>query len=157
MPRRDSGLPHDTRNITDTSRNVFERPSAQEGRSSTVFNNSKNWASSSQELGPDTTGTTRRRESEMKREPLNTSIPSLHFQSGGGMLNHTGGTYSHSGLIDCPRFPISELHLENFLTPWKFTAGKSTSRLKLVRKQHILISHCTGSKKWRWQSQLTNL
>ena len=29
MPRRDSGLPHDTRNITDTSGNVFERPSAQ--------------------------------------------------------------------------------------------------------------------------------
>ena len=35
-----------------------------------------------------------------KREPLNTSIPLPHFQSGGGMLNHTAGTYSHNGVID---------------------------------------------------------
>ena len=46
---------------------------------------------------------------------------------------------------------------ENFLTLWNFKAGKSTSRLMFVRKQHILISQCTGSKKLRWQSQLTNL
>ena len=45
----------------------------------------------------------------------------------------------------------------NFLTLWNFKAGKSTSRLKFGPKQHILISHCTGSKKLRWQSQLTNL
>ena len=30
------------------------------------------------------------------------------------MLNHTGGTSSHSGVIDYPRFPISELHLGKF-------------------------------------------
>ena len=36
----------------------------------------------------------------MKRESLNTSIPLPHFQSGDGMLNHAGGTYSHSGMID---------------------------------------------------------
>ena len=50
MPRRDSWLPHDTRNIMDTSGNVFERPSAQEGLSSTIFDNSKNLASPSQKL-----------------------------------------------------------------------------------------------------------
>ena len=53
MPRRDSGLPHDTRNILGTSGNVFERPPAQGGGASTVNNNSKNLASSSQELRPD--------------------------------------------------------------------------------------------------------
>ena len=51
-----SGLPHDTRNITGTSGNVIERPPAQEGRSSTFFNNSKNPASSSQELRSDIAG-----------------------------------------------------------------------------------------------------
>ena len=34
------------------------------------------------------------------------------------MLNHTGGTYSHGGMTDCPRFPISELHLGKFQS-WK--------------------------------------
>ena len=27
------------------------------------------------------------------------------------MLNHAGGTYSHSGMMDYPRLPISEMHL----------------------------------------------
>ena len=52
------------------------------GRNSTIFNNSKNFEPSSEELSPDTTETTRRRESDMKRESLDTSIPLPHFQSG---------------------------------------------------------------------------
>ena len=81
MPCRDSGLPHDTRNIVGTSGNVFfERLLAREGRAFTIFNSSKNLASSSQELGPGTTGTCTKRESEMRRESMNASIPSLHSQ-----------------------------------------------------------------------------
>ena len=64
---------------TGASRNLCERPPAQEGRPSTFFNKSKNMASSSQELRPDITGTTKRPESEMKREPLNTSNPFTIF------------------------------------------------------------------------------
>ena len=105
---RDSGLPHDTRNIMGTSGIVSERLQAREGPPSVLFENSKKSASSSQELRPDTTGTTRRRESEMRREPLTTSMPSPQFQSGGGMLNHVGGTYSHSGMMDYPRFLMSK-------------------------------------------------
>ena len=90
----------------------------------TVFNNSKNLASSSQELRPETTGTTRRRESEMKSEPLNTSIPSPDFQSGGGMLHHTGGTCSHGGMIDYPRLPISEMHLGKIPDSMEFQSWK---------------------------------
>ena len=37
MPCRDSGLPHDTRNIVGTSGNVFERLPAREGQTSTLF------------------------------------------------------------------------------------------------------------------------
>ena len=70
-----------------------ERPPAQERRSSKIFNISMNLASSSEELRHDTARTTRRRESEMKREPLNTSSTLLpHFQNGSGILNHTCGT-----------------------------------------------------------------
>ena len=101
LPRCDSGLPRDTQNGTGITGNVFERPPAQEGLFSTILNNSKNWASSSQELRADTE-TTRKRESYMKRESLNTSVPSHHFGSRSGMLNLTGGTYSHSGMMEYP-------------------------------------------------------
>ena len=52
----------------------------------------------------------------MQRESLNTSVPSPRFQSRRGMLNHTGGTYSHKGMMDYPRIPVTEWNLVNFLT-----------------------------------------
>ena len=134
MPCRDSRLPHDTRNIMGTSGNVFERPLAQEGRSSAFFGGSKNLASSSQELRPDITGTARRQESEMKREPSNSSIPLPHFQRGGGMFNHAGGTYSHSCMIDFPRFPMSELHLGTFPDSVEFQSWKVNFKSEVCSK-----------------------
>ena len=120
MTRCDSGLPHDARNILGTSGNVFERLLAREGQTSTLFNNSKNLATSSQELRLDTEGRTKRPQSEMRREPQHSSILVPRFQSGGGLSNRIGGTCSHSGMIDFPIFPISELLLGNFLTLWNF-------------------------------------
>ena len=78
LPRCDSGLPRNAQNCTDIMGNVFERPPAQEGRSSIFFNDSKNLASSSQILRPDISETARR---DMKRESLNTPNRSPHFQS----------------------------------------------------------------------------
>ena len=39
---------------------------------------------------------------EMRRESQNSSIPVPRFQSGSGLLTHTCGTSSHSGMIDYP-------------------------------------------------------
>ena len=50
----------------------------------------------------------------MRRETQKSSMPVPRCHGGGGLLNHTGGTCSHSGIIGYPRFPISELHLGNF-------------------------------------------
>ena len=61
----------------------------------------------------------------MKREPLNTSVPLLHFQSEGGTLNRTGGTCSHSGMMDYPRLPISEMHTGKFPDSMEFQSWKS--------------------------------
>ena len=36
------------------------------------------------------------------------------------MLNHMGGSYSHNGMIENPRFPISELHLGKFPDSMEF-------------------------------------
>ena len=122
------------------------------------FNDLENLTSSSQELRLDITGTTRRREIEMKSESLNTSTHLPHFQSRRGMLNQNGGTYSHSGMMDYPRIPVPEWNLEKFPDSMEFfKAGKSTSRLKYVQRQQILSSQCTGSMKLRLLSQLTNL
>ena len=127
MPRYDSGLLHDTRNYTGTSGNVFERPPAQEGRPSTFFYNSKN--------------------SAQRRD---------HFQSGSGMLKDSGGTCSHSDMIDYPRFPISELHLGKFschcgitklesqLQDWsKFKDSRSSSHNALDQRS------CDSKVNWR--------
>ena len=57
LPRCDSGKPRDTLNGTGITRKIFfERPPAQGGLSFTIFNNSKNLASS---LRPDITETAR--------------------------------------------------------------------------------------------------
>ena len=133
-----------------TSGNVFERLLARQEIASTLFSNSKNLESSSQKLGPDTGGIQKKPESEMRREPQHSSIHMPRFQSGGGLLSHTGGTYSHSGVVDYPRFPITELHiLDNSLTLWNFKAGESTSNLKYVQNRQIFISQCNESKKMR--------
>ena len=79
LPRYDSGSPRDTQNGTGFSGNVIERPPAQEGLSSTIFNNSKNLASSCQEFRRDTVETARKRDREMTRESLHTAVPSPHF------------------------------------------------------------------------------
>ena len=80
LPRCDYGLPRDTQNGTG---NVFKRPPAQEGLSTTFFNNSKNLASSSQELRPGTTRTSRKRERHDQRivECVNsfTPLPKLRW------------------------------------------------------------------------------
>ena len=49
---------------------------------------------------------------EVRGEPQDSSIPVRRLQNGAGFfLHHTGGTYSHGGVMDYPRFPIWEIHL----------------------------------------------
>ena len=110
---------------------TFERPPAPEGVSATIFNNSKNLASSSQELRPDTIETARKRESEIKRESLNTSVRSPHFQSRSSILNHTVGTCSHNGMMAYPRIPITKWNLGKFPDSMEFQSWKVNSRTEV--------------------------
>ena len=128
----------------------FESLPAREGPSSATFENSWNLAPFSCELGQATTGNTMEDGRGGIRELQSSAISNPRCKQGAATLkpcSHTGGTYSHCGVTDYTRFPISELHLENFLTPWNFKAGKSTSSPRYVQNQRIFRTLCTGSKK----------
>ena len=100
----------------------------------TIFNDSKNLASSSLKLGRDAEGNIKRPEIEMRREPQNSSIPPRRFQRGAAVYDHTGGTYSHSCVIDFPRFPISELHLGKLPDPAEFQSWKVSFKTEVCSK-----------------------
>ena len=131
LPRCDSGLPQNTQNCTGIVGNVFERPPAQEGQYFIILNNSKNLASSSQDLRPDTSETARR---DMKRESLNTPIQSAHFQNRSGILDHTGGTYSHVGMMDYPRVPFTEWNLGKHPHAMEFQSWKLNFRTEVCMR-----------------------
>ena len=131
LPRCDSGLPRNTQNCTGIMGNVFERPLVYEGLPSTVFHNSKNLASSSQDLRLYISETARRK---IKRESLNTPTQSPHFQRRSGMLSHTGGTCSHGGMMDYPRVLVTEWNLAEFPDSMEFQSWKINFRTEFCKR-----------------------
>ena len=125
-----------------SSGNVFESPPAREGTFSALVQNSRKLASSCCGLRPDTTRNLMVSKREVKREPQNSSIPVPRFQRGAGVLDHTGGTYSHTGMVDYPRFLISEMHLGKFPDSMEFQSWK-------VNIKTGVCSQCTGPKRLR--------
>ena len=87
MPRRDSGLPPFTRNTLGTPGKVFESLLLKKDHPQLSSKNSTNLASSSCGLRPETTRKTLVQEREVKREPLNSSIPVPRFPRGAGVLD----------------------------------------------------------------------
>ena len=95
-------------------------------------------------------------ESEMRREPKKSSILVPRFRSGGGKLNHNGGTYSHGGIIDYTRRPISEVHLGIFLHSMEFQSWKVKFKNEACSKTADFSSHSAmdqrswdGKVNWR--------
>ena len=133
VPRRDSGLPPETVNMMGIS-DVFERLPAREGQPQNISKKSRNLASSSRGVKPKltehtmTTGSKRRPE----QQDLSNSRNSLHC--GDGISRHTGGTYSHGGMMEYPRFPISELHLAKFPDSMEFESWKVNFKTEVCAK-----------------------
>ena len=89
----------------------FESLPGREGPSSALFESSRNLASSSCGL---TSGNTMEHGRVVRWDPQSSSIPTPRFNQGVATLNplsYTGGTYFQNGMMDYPRYPISELHL----------------------------------------------
>ena len=101
---------------------------------SALFENSKYLASSSRGLRPDIAGHTMEPERVMRREPQNSSTPVPRFQRGGGILNHIGGTYSHGGIMDYTKFPISEMHLRKLPDSIEFQSWKVNLKTEVCSK-----------------------
>ena len=73
----------------------------------------------------------------VRREPQSSSIPTPRFNQGIGTLSllcHTGGTSSHIGMIDHPRFPISEMHLGKFPDSLEFQCWKVNFKTEVCAK-----------------------
>ena len=85
----------------------------------------------------------------MKRESLDTPIQSPHFQSRSGMLNHTGGTYSHSGMMDYLRVPFMGWNLAEFLYSMECQCWKLNFRTEVCVRTADPQVTTLGSKKLR--------
>ena len=66
-----------------------------------------------------------------EKKIVNTSIQPPHFQSRSGMLNHTGGTCPHSGMMDYPRFPFTEWNLGKIPDSMEFQSWKVNFRTEV--------------------------
>ena len=140
-------IPRSQPTLEYTPGNVFENLPAREGPSSALFENSRNLASSSCRLGPRNSGNImehgrgKRREPQSSTPRFNQAIATLN------PLYHTGGTYSHNGVMDYMRFTISEMHLGKFPDSLEFQSWKVNFKTEVCSKRAVLISQCTGSKK----------
>ena len=68
------------------------------------------------------------------REPQNTSISVSRFQRGAGVFDHIGGTGSHGGAMDYPRFLFSEMHLGKFPDSMKLQSWKINFKVEVCWK-----------------------
>ena len=67
----------------------------------------------------------------MKRNSLNALLQSPHFQSRSGMLNQTGGTYSHGGMMGYTRIPFTDWKLGAFRDAVEFPSWKVNFRTEV--------------------------
>ena len=134
MAGRASGLLPNTQDIRRTSGNVFERPPAQQGHLQETHENSKNSASSPRRVKPEFTEHTMTTGSKVRPEQQGLHCAKTILHSGDGIPRHTGGTYSHDGIMDYARFPISEMHLGKFPDSMEFQSWKVSFKEEVCAK-----------------------
>ena len=65
------------------------------------------------------------------------------------MFDHIGGTGSHGGAMDCPRFLVSKVHLGKFPDSIEFQSWKINFKVEVCSKTADPLSQFSGSKKLR--------
>ena len=121
LPRCDSGLPRNTQNCTGMTGNVFERPSAQEGVSSTIFNISKNLHHPLRN-SLDTAETARREWNE--KRIVEYVSPFTIFPKWRWYVESYWWNLFYSGMMDYPRIPMTGVRLGKFPDSMEFPSWK---------------------------------
>ena len=134
VPRRDSGLPPETLNmmgISDVFWNdyLLEKDNLKISRKITEFGIffSLEWNQNLQNI---------RWQQDRRGDLSNKTYPirGNFLHCGDGISRHTGGTYSHGGMMEYPRFPISELHLAKFPDSMEFESWKVNFKTEVCAK-----------------------
>ena len=73
-----------------------------------------------------------------ERNEQNSSIPIPRFEGVQSPLYHAGGTCSHIGVMDYPRYPISEVHLGKFADSLKIESWKVNFKTEECAKSAFL-------------------
>ena len=88
----------------------------------------------------------------VRRDPQSSSIPTPRFNQGIETLNplcHTGGTYSQDGVMDYPKYPISELHLGKFPDPFELQSWKVNFKTEVCANSVFPSNHCAPDQRSR--------
>ena len=133
VPRRDSGLPPETLNMMGIS-DVFWTTTCSRRTTSKYLEKSRNLASSSRGVKPKLTEHTMTTGSKRTPEQQDLSNSRNILHCGDGISRHIGGTYSHGGMMEYPRFPISELHLAKFPDSMEFESWKVNFKTEVCAK-----------------------
>ena len=99
-----------------------------------------------------------KREWNDKRESLNTSVLSLHFQSRSDMLNHTGGTYAHKIMMRLSENSCFEI--KSWEISWLYEISKLENQLQdwgLSQNRRSSDHNVLDQREFRLRNQLTNL
>ena len=115
-------MSNDARNAMGTSGNVFESLPAREGLSLPRFENSKNLALPPCEMKQD---------SRMRRDAQSSTIPRPSQEGVQGRLFTTGGTYSHNGVMEYPRYSILEMQLGKYSDCMEFQSWNVHFKTKI--------------------------
>ena len=70
----------------------------------------------------------------MRPEQQGSHNSKIILHSGENILHNICGTYSHSGMMDNTRFPISEMHLGKFPNSMEFQCWKATFKTEVCAK-----------------------
>ena len=90
----------------------------------------------------------------VKRVLQSSTVPTPRFTRGVATLpfSHTGGTYSHNGMMDYPRFPTSEVHLGKFPDSLEFQSWKVNFKTEVCSKS--AVPHLTVDQRSRQQKSV---
>ena len=161
MLGRDSALPTITRNTSGNSGNFLGDPQLEKDLPQLFSKIRESHLLRIVEMGPESSDKNLGSRRDVTRKPQDSSKVVPCFQRGADLTDHTGGTYSHDGVIDYPRFPISEMHLGTFPHSMEFQSWKVNFKTEVCSKKNrfswLRYAWCNDCVCIEWRSFSTGM